>query len=391
MVKLLLRLFVTNCDDTKDPAVRNATGNLASVTGIVCNVLLFAVKLIIGKISMSVSITADAFNNLSDASSNIISMVSFKIASLPADDDHPYGHARFEYIASLAAAVMIILVGYELGRTSIEKIIHPEGVVLTVPMIIAMIASLLVKFWMMVFNRNLGNRINSPVLLAASADSRNDIISTSAVILGAVACSIWGLKIDGWLGLGVSLFIFYSGIGFIREATSLIMGEGISREEKEELISRILSYKGVLGVHDVMLHDYGTGHRFGSLHLEMDSAIPPMESHDIIDNIERDIRDETGVLMSIHHDPVVVGDERTDRAKEMVEKVLTDISPRLSFHDFRAVWGPDHTNLVFDVVVPFDDRTSFSDIKRRIDEGIKNTKNDDTLYYTVITFDRDSV
>lgn len=247
MVKLLLKLFVRNCDDTKDPAVRNATGNLASVTGIVCNVLLFAVKLIIGRISMSVSITADAFNNLSDASSNIISMVSFKIASLPADDDHPYGHARFEYIASLAAAVMIILVGWELGRTSIDKIVHPEAVVLTVPMIIAMIASLMVKFWMMVFNKNLGERINSPVLLAASADSRNDIISTSAVILGAVACSAWGLKIDGWLGLGVSVFIFISGIGFIREATSLIMGEGMSREEKDELIKKVLSYKGVLG------------------------------------------------------------------------------------------------------------------------------------------------
>lgn len=391
MVKLLLKLFVRNCDDTKDPAVRNATGNLASVTGIVCNVLLFAVKLIIGKISMSVSITADAFNNLSDASSNIISMVSFKIASLPADDDHPYGHARFEYIASLAAAVMIILVGWELGRTSIDKILHPEAVALTVPMIIAMIASLMVKFWMMVFNKNIGERINSPVLLAASADSRNDIISTSAVILGAVACSVWGLRIDGWLGLGVSVFIFISGIGFIREATSLIMGEGMSREEKDELIKKVLSYKGVLGVHDVMLHDYGTGHRFGSMHCEVDSSMPPMESHDMIDNIEREIMQEMGIAMSIHHDPVLVGDERTDRAREMMEKVLADISPRLRFHDFRAVWGPDHTNLVFDVVVPFDEKMSFSKIKEAIDEGIRNKKNDDTQYYTVITFDRDSV
>ena len=391
MVKLLLRLFVRNYEDTKDPAVRNATGNLASVTGIVCNVLLFAVKLIIGKISMSVSITADAFNNLSDASSNIISMVSFKIASMPADDDHPYGHARFEYIASLAAAVMIILVGWELGRSSIEKIMHPDVVVLTVPMIIAMAASVLVKLWMMVFNRVLGSRISSPVLLAASADSRNDIISTSAVVLGALASSIWGLKIDGWLGLGVSLFIFCSGIGFIREATSLIMGEGISREEKDELISRILSYRGVLGVHDVMLHDYGTGHRFGSLHIEMDSSLPPMESHDIIDNIERDLKDEMGIAMSIHHDPVLVGDERTDRAKEMVEEVLKGVSERLRFHDFRAVWGPDHTNLVFDVVVPFDEKMSFTEIKKAIDDGILKTKNDDTRYYTVITFDRDSV
>ncbi|MBO4359634.1 MAG: cation transporter [Eubacteriaceae bacterium] len=391
MVKLLLRLFVRNYEDTKDPAVRNATGNLASVTGIVCNVLLFAVKLIIGQISMSVSITADAFNNLSDASSNIISMVSFKIASMPADDDHPYGHARFEYIASLAAAVMIILVGWELGRSSIEKIMHPDVVVLTVPMIIAMAASVLVKLWMMVFNRVLGSRISSPVLLAASADSRNDIISTSAVVLGALASSIWGLKIDGWLGLGVSLFIFCSGIGFIREATSLIMGEGISREEKDELISRILSYRGVLGVHDVMLHDYGTGHRFGSLHIEMDSSLPPMESHDIIDNIERDLKDEMGIAMSIHHDPVLVGDERTDRAKEMVEEVLKGVSERLRFHDFRAVWGPDHTNLVFDVVVPFDEKMSFTEIKKAIDDGILKTKNDDTRYYTVITFDRDSV
>ena len=244
MSQLLLRLFVKNYDDVSDPAVRSATGNLASVAGIVCNILLFGSKLLIGTMSSSVAVTADAFNNLSDAASNVITLLGFRIAGRPADEEHPYGHARFEYIASLAVAVIIILVGWELGKAGIERIIHPDPVKMSLPLAAALVLSIMVKGWMSAFNRTLGRRIDSQSLLAAAADSRNDIIATTTVIVGALLSTFGGINIDGWLGVGVALFIIYSGIGFMREASSMIMGVGISQEEREELTGKIMSYDG---------------------------------------------------------------------------------------------------------------------------------------------------
>lgn len=388
MTDLLLNIFIKDKEDRSSKKFRTAAGNLASVVSIVCNLVLFAVKLLIGKISMSVSITADAFNNLSDASSNIMSLVSFKVSSMPADDEHPYGHARFEYLASMAVAVMIILVSWELGKSSLDKILNPSAVELSVPLAAALVASLLVKAWMMVFNTRLGKMINSPVLMAAGADSRNDIISTSAVIAGALIGTYLKINIDGWLGLGVAVFIFISGISFVKESADLIIGRGVTPEEQDEIVQKIMSYDGVLGVHDIMLHDYGAGNRFGSMHCEMDSSVPAFVSHDLIDNIEKEVYNELGIYVSIHYDPVLVGDERVDAAKKMVGECIARVSDRLTFHDFRMVWGPGHTNLLFDVVVPFGFGMKNDEIKAAIDAEIEKAKEDDTVYYTVVTFDK---
>lgn len=388
MTELLLKLFIRNEDDRTSKKFRTAAGNLASVVSIVCNLVLFAVKLFIGKVSMSVSITADAFNNLSDASSNLMSLVSFKISSLPADDDHPYGYARFEYLASMAVAVMIILVSWELGKTGIDKILHPSPVELSVPLAAALIVSLLVKAWMMIFNTRVGRMISSPVLIAAGADSRNDIISTSAVIAGALIGTYLHINVDGWLGLGVAVFILISGISFVRESADLIIGKGVTAEEQDEIIRKVMSYDGILGVHDIMLHDYGAGNRFGSMHCEMDSSVPAIISHDLIDNIEKDVHRELGIYISIHYDPVLVGDERVDAAKEMVRQSLAAVSEKLGFHDFRMVWGPGHTNLLFDVVVPFGFNMSNDEIKEAVDREIGTRKAEDTVYFTVIDFDK---
>lgn len=388
MTELLLKLFIKDNSDRTSAKFRTAAGNLASVVSIICNLVLFAVKLFIGKVSMSVSITADAFNNLSDASSNIMSLISFKVSSMPADDEHPYGHARFEYLASMAVAVMIILVSWELAQSGFDKILHPSAVDLSVPLAAALVASLLVKAWMMVFNTRLGKMVSSPVLIAAGADSRNDIISTSAVILGALVSTYLHLNIDGWLGLGVAVFIFISGIGFVRESADLIIGRGVTPEEQDEIIEKIMSYDGILGVHDIMLHDYGAGNRFGSMHCEMDSSVPALISHDLIDTIEKEVYEEMGIYISIHYDPVLVGDERVDKAKEMVAKALKAVSGALSFHDFRMVWGPGHTNLLFDIVVPFGFKMTNEEIKEAVDSEIEKNKVEDTVYFTVINFDK---
>lgn len=384
MTNFLLKLFVPNSNDVSDTKVRTKIGNLASAVSIVLNIILFLLKLMIGKISMSVSIIADAFNNLSDASSNLISLVSFKISSRPADEDHPYGHARFEYLASMIVACLILAVSFELGKSSIDKIINPSEVTLSLPFVLALVLSVFVKLWMSIFNKKIGTKINSTVLLAAAADSRNDIISTCAVIAGGVMASYFNIKIDGYLGLGVALFICYSGISFIKESFDLIMGMGISKEEHDEIKQKIMSYDGILGVHDFMLHDYGANNRFGSCHVEMDYAADPMVSHEIIDTIERDLYAQKNIYMSIHYDPILVGDPEVDEMKKRLNSIIKEISPKLGMHDFRMVKGEENTNLIFDVVVPYKFELSNEEIKEKIDNSLSGEK---MIYHTVITFD----
>ena len=383
MTRLLLGLFVKA--DTNSAAGRAQVGRLSGIVGIVCNLLLFAGKLIIGTVSGSVAITADAMNNLSDASSSIVTLVGFKLAEKPADDDHPYGHARFEYLSGLAVAAMIIVIGFELAKTSVGKIFSPTPVTFSLPMALVLVLSICVKLWLAAFNKKLGGLIHSAALLAAASDSRNDVISTGAVLLCAVIGAVTKLQIDGYIGLGVALFILYSGAGLAKETISPLLGESASPQLRQLIAETVSANPKVLGYHDLMVHDYGPGQRFASMHVEMDRNEDPMVCHDIIDDLERECLTAHNVHLIIHYDPIVVGDEALTQMRQKVEELLHELDSRLSIHDFRMVQGTDHTNLIFDAVLPYDLVGQEKKIKSHLDLAL--ARSGDTRYYTVITYD----
>lgn len=385
MTKLILRLFVRNSDKTDDPNVRTAIGKLSGAVGIFFNLVLFALKLFVGIITGSIAITADALNNLSDASSSIVMLVGFKLSEKPADSEHPYGHARFEYISGLAVAAMTLIIGFELAKTSVEKIFSPSPVYFTVPAAIILIASVLVKLWMYLFNRGLGRLISSSALAATAVDSRNDAISTSAVILSAVIALLFDIQLDSYIGLAVAVFILYSGIKLAKETISPLLGENAPPELREAIIRLLRSEERVLGYHDLMVHDYGPGQRFASLHVEMDHREDPMLCHELIDDLERRCEDELSVKLVIHYDPIVVGDEELDRIRAVVTSILKKEDERISLHDFRSVRGVEHTNLIFDVALPPEIYDRKNKIKETLDASLAECEN--TKYYTVITFD----
>ncbi len=384
MTNLLLRLFVRNFEDTGDPKVRGAYGKLAGIVGIVCNILLCAGKLTVGILSRSVSITADAVNNLSDASSSLVTLIGFKLAERPADDEHPYGHARIEYLTGLAVAALILVIGVELGKSAVEKIIHPETVVFSYVTVAVLVGSILVKLWMALFCNTLGRRIGSGALTATAADSRNDVLSTAAVLIGILVGHFFDLQIDGYFGLLVALFIVWSGFGIAKETISPLLGEQADPELVRSISELVLSHDKILGIHDLMVHDYGPGQCFASAHAEMDSRDDPLSCHDIIDDIERDALRDLRVHLVIHYDPIVTDDEELNRMRELVGKEIKAISPELAMHDFRMVRGPGHTNLIFDLVIPFSMNDQKAELKRRIDERVQF---EGKHYYTVITFD----
>lgn len=385
MTQLLLRLFVPDYQNPSMPGVRSAIGKFAGLVGIVCNVLLFIGKLFAGLLAGSVSIIADAMNNLSDASSSIVTLVGFRLAEKPADEDHPYGHARYEYLAGLAVAAIIIIIGFELGKSSIDKILHPSAVSFTLVTAIILIASMLVKLWMMQFNRTLGTRIHSTTLTAAAMDSRNDVISTGAVLLAAMVQYITTWQIDGIVGLAVAVFILYSGIQLALETVSPLLGESTSPELRDLIVDYIGSDPRVLGYHDLMVHDYGPNKRFATLHVEMDQRIDPLLCHGIIDDLERECLESHGIHLVIHYDPVVVDDPELNRMHKSVEQVLKQISPELKTHDFRMCKTPTHINLIFDVSLPADFVGQEKRIQNRIEQAL-SLKENNTIY-TVITFD----
>ena len=384
MTNLLLRLFVRDYTNTDDPKVRGAYGKLSGIVGIICNLLLCAGKLTVGILSGSVSITADAVNNLSDASSSLVTLIGFKLAERPADDEHPYGHARIEYLTGLAVAALILVIGVELGKSSIEKIIYPETVVFSYVTVAVLVGSILVKLWMALFCNKLGKRIGSATLTATAADSRNDVISTAAVLIGILVGHYFNLQIDGYIGLLVALFIVWSGFGIAKETISPLLGEQADPELVRSISELVLSHDKILGIHDLMVHDYGPGQCFASVHAEMDSRDDPLICHDIIDDIERDALRDLRVHLVIHYDPIVTDDEELNRMRELVGKEIKEISPELAMHDFRMVRGPGHTNLIFDLVIPFSMNDQKAELKRRIDERVQF---EDRRYYTVITFD----
>lgn len=388
MTGLLVRLFVKNPDQVEDPKVRGAYGTMAGLVGIVCNLLLFAAKLLIGTVSGSVSITADAVNNLSDASSSIVTSVGFRLAQKPEDDEHPYGHARIEYLTGLAVAALILVIGFQLAKSSVSKILHPEAVEFSAALVVVLVLSIGVKLWMALFNRTLGKRIDSVSLIATAADSRNDVISTSAVLVAAVVAHLSGLNLDGYIGLLVALFILYSAVGIAKDTISPLLGEPADPELVRMVKHEVLDYDDrILGVHDLMVHDYGPGQTFASIHVEVDRNEDVMEIHDMIDNIERHLLEDKRIHLTIHYDPVVMDDAEVTHMREMVREKLQELDSRLQFHDFRMVRGPEHTNLIFDVVLPSDRKGQEKELQNRLTEALQEPGK---RYYTVITFDSSS-
>ena len=385
MNKLLIRLFVKNWEHPEEAKVRGAVGRLSGITGIVCNALLSAGKLIIGAISGSVSITADAMNNLTDAASAIVTLIGFKLAEKPADKHHPYGHARFEYLSGLAVAALILVIGVELGRSSFLKILSPTPVAFSLPLVIVLVGSIAVKLWLSLFNRTLGKHIDSGALLATAADSRNDVISTAAVLVAALVERFTGLQIDGFMGLGVALFILYSGAMLAKETISPLLGETASPQLRELIVGIVSSEPKVLGYHDLMVHDYGPGQRFASMHVEMDQKEDPLLCHELIDNLERRCLQEHNVHLVIHYDPVVTGDEEMDRLKAVVEQVLREMDSQISIHDFRMVRGTGHTNLIFDIALPAQWMPKQKQVKQALDAAL--AEREEGKLYTVVTFD----
>ena len=364
---------------------RGAVGRLAGIVGIAANALLFAMKLVVGTLAGSVSITADALNNLSDASSSVVTLLGFKLAEKPADADHPYGHARYEYLSGLAVAAMILFIGYELAKSSVQKIFNPVAVDFTWITAAVLLASMVMKLWLSLFNRRMGKKINSDTLMATAADCRNDVIATGAVLISAVAEKFTGWRIDGFMGLAVALFILYSGIGLAKDTISPLLGEAAAPELQAQILDKIRSEQRVLGYHDLMVHDYGPGRRFASVHVEMDRNEDPLLCHELIDNLERECWDSHGIQLVIHYDPVVTDDPELDRMRNAAMTALKNIDSRLTLHDFRMVQGSGHTNLIFDVAVPEDLMSKKAEIKSKLDKTLN--QNTPCTYFTVITFD----
>ena len=386
MTKLLLKLFIKNHENGADPTVRAKVGKLSGVVGILANALLCAGKLFVGTVSGSVSITADAMNNLSDAASSIVTLIGFKLAEQPADEDHPYGHARYEYLSGLAVAAMVLVIGFELAKSSLDKILHPASVTFSIPMVIVLVGSVLVKLWLSLFNTRLGKHIDSGALLATAADSRNDVISTLAVLAAALVEKFSGYRVDGYLGMAVAIFIFYSAIQLAKETISPLLGESASPELAKVIAEMLEKEPRVLGFHDLMVHDYGPGQRFGSLHVEMDQAEDPLSCHELIDDLERLCLEKHNIHLVIHYDPVVVGDPEQDSLRQTVVDALQSVDTRLNLHDFRLVRGSGHTNLIFDVALPTDLNGREKEIRMVIDRALE-ARDDKMKYYTVITFD----
>ncbi len=345
MTNLLVRIFMGESPDWADPAQRTRAGLLSSFACIACNVLLCTAKAAVGLLAGSVSIVADAVNNLSDASSNVVSLIGFKLAGRPADEDHPFGHGRFEYLSGLAVAVIVCALGLDLVKESVGKILRPEPSELNAAIVVVLLASMAVKAWMMAFNRSLGSAIGSETLLATATDSRNDVVTTGAVLLCAVIGQVTGLDLDGWAGVGVGIFIAVSGVGLIRDTVSPLLGSAPDPDFVESIREEILSYPGVLGTHDLMVHDYGPGHTFVSAHVQMDGHADAFRNHEVLDSIERDFKKRTGSSMTLHYDPV---DTKAGDDLAWLNRQLAKVDPLLSAHDLRI----EEHFLTFDLVKP---------------------------------------
>lgn len=382
MHAILIKLFIRDSENVKDIGVRTAYGTLGSVTGIVVNLILAVSKYIAGVISGSISVTADAINNLSDAGSSIVSLFGVKLSAKPADKGHPYGHGRIEYISASIVAFLVLLMGVELLKSSIEKIASPLPVKFNWISLVILLLSILAKLWLGLFNKKLGQKINSAPMMAVMKDSFSDCLATAVAAAAIIISAFSDINIDGYLGIFVAGFILLAGFNILKETMAELLGKAPEKDFVEAIEQKILSYDMVVGVHDMIIHDYGPQRRFASAHAEVPANANMMDCHDVIDLIERDIFAEFGLLISIHMDPIVVDDERINELRRMTAETVKNISDEMSIHDFRVVDGPTHTNLIFDLIVPHKYEMSNDEICKLIDKKLSKI---DERYFTVIT------
>ena len=384
MTNFILKTFMKNYSDNKDSATRKKAGFLSSTVGIVCNIILFVSKFIIGTIANSVAIISDAFNNLTDCLSCIITMFGYNLASKPADKEHPFGHGRMEYCTSLIIAVFIIIVGFEFFKTSLSRILNKEDIDVTYFTIIVLVLSILLKFWMYLFNKKMATIFNNQAMMATSYDSLSDAMTTSITLIGSIISLFTSFPIDGVIGLIVSGLIIKTAISIIKDTLDELLGKPADKETTQQLLDIVMSHQGILGVHDLMIHNYGPNNMIASLHAEVDAKQNVLEAHDTIDNIEKEIFEKMKIMTTIHLDPIETDNIQLNQYKTIVRKVLNEIDPELSFHDFRMVVGQTHTNLIFDVIISDKYRDKNQMLKEKIDEQLKLI---DNKLETVITFD----
>lgn len=372
MTDFLVKHFVKRYEQVEDAEVRAAYGTLASMVGILCNILLFGAKLSIGILTRSISVMADAFNNLSDAASSIVGFVGVKLAQKPADDDHPFGHGRIEYIAAFIVAFLVIQVGFSLFKTSIGKVFKPETMSFRWISLLILLMSIGVKLWLAVFNRRLGRRINSKVMLATAADAMGDVITTSSTILSIAVFGFFGWNIDGIVGLIVSVVVMIAGVNIAKETLAPLIGEAIDPEVYEQISNFVESFEGIVGTHDLIIHNYGPSKSMASIHAEVPNDYDVEISHEIVDRIEHEAFRRFGLMLVIHMDPVETHNEQVDFYKKILTDILAGLDGRLSFHDFRIVSGRERLNLIFDLVVPWEYKASVQGkLKARISEEMR--------------------
>lgn len=382
-MNFLVRRFIKNYQDTKDANVRTNVGKLSGIVGIFSNLFLFVIKFMIGTIVHSVSIQADGVNNLTDAGSNIISILSFHLANKPADKDHPFGHERTETIASLLVGILILVLGFETAKESISKVIHPGSIDFRIASVIILLISIIVKFWMYAYNKKLSKTYDSSLLEATALDSISDVCGTTAVLVSTLLSPVLHFNLDGYMGIVVSGIILYGAYGLLRDMINSLIGEAPDPELVHNIVDRIMAHPAILGVHDMMLHNYGPNKIFASAHVEVDSSKDIFETHDHIDNIEREVKENMNIDLVLHMDPVKVNDPETELYRAKVVKAIHQIDPKWGFHDFRIVSGPTHVNLVFDLVIPFEEKYSQEEIE---DMLLKHIQSDKKIYF-VLTID----
>lgn len=384
MSKLLVRLFIKDYQNTKKASVREKYGYLGSLTGIIINLILALAKYLIGTITHSIAITADAINNFSDSVSCVITLISFKMANMKPDKEHPFGHGRIEYVAALIVGFIVELMGYELIKSSIEKIKNPEAVVFSVPAAIVLILSIGGKLWLALFNRYLGKQIDSAAMSAVFTDCIGDITATTVTLIALILSIFTDLPIDGYMGIVVSLFILYAGFGILKESIGIILGKPPSKELVDELVTFIMSHEEILGIHDLVIHSYGETRIFASVHTEIAADGDMLRVHDTIDTIEKNVMEKFGIELVIHMDPIVTNDETVEKHYQVVHKTVKEIDDALDIHDFRVVDGPTHTNLIFDVVIPHRYRLTENELRGEISDRLQEIN---PQYCLVITVD----
>lgn len=382
MHTILIKFFIRDSENIHNPKVRTAYGTLGSITGIATNILLAILKYVAGMLSGSISVTADAINNLSDAGASIISLIGVKLSAKPADKGHPYGHGRVEYISALAVAFLVLLMGIELFKSSVEKIINPVPVKFSAISLSILIFSIFAKLWLGFFNKKLGKKINSAPMMAVMKDCFSDCLATSVAAIAIIVSAFSDISIDGYLGIIVACFIFVAGFNILKDTMADLLGKPAEKEFVDEITNKILSYDKVVGVHDMIIHDYGPGRKFASAHAEVPSNENIMEIHDIIDLIERDIMNEYGMIISIHMDPIIVDDEKINALREMTNSLVVEMCEEMSIHDFRVVDGPTHTNLIFDLIVPHKYQLNNDEVRNEIENKLSKI---DERYFAVIT------